>query len=102
MKAAVNEVKCTNGYQMPIDINDYKKDFATLMTKLEATEKNDNEIETIEQPKEAPKKAVDNELKANNRKQIGLKCVKGMVAAAAIGVTFFNAALLVGGKLLRK
>ena len=77
-------------------------DIRTYVCLFRLAEKSNNETETNKQPKEEPEKAVDNKLKTNNRKQIGLRCVKGMVAAAAIGVTFFNAALLVGGKLLRK
>lgn len=99
--AAVNEVKCTDEYQMNIDMNDYKKDFATLMAKLEAAEEADNEIETVENPKNEPEKIVDNTIKSHKIKQTDIYFGKGM-AAAAVGVTLINAALIVGSKLLRK
>lgn len=101
MMAAVNEVKCTDEYQMNIDMNDYKKDFATLMAKLEAAEESDNETETIDQPKNKPEKVVDSNVKSHKIKQTDRNYGKGIVAVA-VGVTLINAALLVGNKLIRK
>lgn len=101
MMAAINEVKCPDEYQMTIDMNDYKKDFATLMAKLEAAEEADLEPEVTEIVSEEIIKVEDTNPKTNNKKQINYKHGKGMVVAA-VGLTLINVALLVGGKLLRK
>lgn len=101
MMAAVNEVKCPDEYQMNIDMNDYKNNFAMLMAKLEAAEKADNETDTIDQSQKEPEKVIDNKDKFQKIKQTGCNYGKGMVAAA-VGVTLINVALLVGSKLLRK
>ena len=101
MMAAVNEVKCTDEYQMNIDMNGYKNDFATLMAKLEAAEESDNESETVDQPNNKPEKVVDSNAKSHRIKQKDRDYGKGIVAAV-VGVTLINAALLVGSRLIKK
>lgn len=101
MMAAVNEVKCPDEYHMSIDMDDYKRDFATLMAKLEAAEEAVTEPETIEQPINRTEKAGDNKVKSLKIKQTDHDHGKGMVAVA-VGVTLINVALIVGAKILRK
>lgn len=101
MTAAVNEVKCPDEYQMNIDMNDYKNDFATLMAKLEAVEEVDIEIEAIAQTKKEREKVIDRKVKPRNVKQTTRSYRKGLVAAV-VGVTLINVTLLFSDKLFRK
>lgn len=101
MTEAVTEVKCPDEYQMSIDMTEFKRDFALLMAKLEAVEETDQESEHIDQPDEEAVKVSDIKAEVNILKKPVHTYGKGMVAAA-IGVTLMNAALLLGGRLLRK
>lgn len=101
MMKAVNEVKCPEEYQMSIDMNDYKRDFAMLMAKLEATEEADNEPDITENITEAPEKTEDTNYMINKKVQTEHKYGKGVVAAA-VGITLMNVAVLIGSKLIRK
>lgn len=101
MTEAVTEVKCPDEYQMSIDMTEFKRDFALLMAKLEAVEETDQESEHIDQPDEEAVKVSDIKAEVNIPKKPVHTYGKGMVAAA-IGVTLMNAALLLGGRLLRK
>lgn len=101
MMAAVNEVKCPEEYQMSIDMNDYKRDFAILIAKLESSEETDNETERIEKVIQEPERAFEINTKTNKRKQVKHKYGKDMLAAA-VSVTLINVTFLVVGKLLIK
>ena len=101
MMAAVNEVKCPEEYQMSIDMNDYKRDFAILIAKLESSEETNNEPERIEKEIQGPERAFEINTKTNKQKQVKRKYGKGMVATA-VSVTLINVTFLVVGKLLRK
>ena len=101
MMEAVTEVKCPDEYQMSIDMTEFKRDFAVLMAKLEAAEEADQESKHIDQPDEEAVRASDIKAEVNIPKKPVHNYGKGMVAAA-IGVTLMNAALLLGGRLLRK
>ena len=101
MTEAVTDVKCPEEYQMSIDMTEFKRDFAVLMAKLESAEEADQECEDIEQPEEEAVNASGIKAEINIPKKLVHNYGKGMVAAA-IGVTLMNAALLLGGRLLRK
>ena len=102
MTEAVTEVKCPEEYQMSIDMTEFKRDFAVLMAKLETAEEADFESGHIDQPYEKAVNTSDVKVEVNSTKQTLHSYGKGMVAAAAIGVTLLNVALLVGGILSRK
>ncbi len=101
MMEAVTEVKCPEEYQMSINMNDYKRDFAMLMAKLEVAEEADNEPDITENIAEAPEKAEDTNFKANKKVRIEHKFGKGMVVAA-VSIMLMNAAVLIGSQLIRK
>ncbi len=101
MMETVTEVKCPEEYQMSIDMNDYKRDFAMLMAKLEAAEEADNEPDITENIAETPEKAEDMNFKANKKVQIGHKFRKGLVVAT-VGIMLMNAAVLIDSQLIRK
>lgn len=106
MMAAVSEAKCKEAYQMSIDMDTYKKDFATVMALLETAEdapcaaeetseshfNNENSNDTD---------ACSNENHAEHQKQLRIAFGKGAVAAA-VGITLVNAAFIGICKLVRK
>ncbi len=98
MMAAVNEVKCPDAYQMEINMEEFKTDFAYLMAKLEAAEEAENKPEITLNSAE---KVNTPEINTKRSNKTTHKYEKGMVAAA-VGVTLINVALLVGGRLFRK
>lgn len=102
MMEAVTEVKCPEEYKMSIDMDDFKKNFAELMVKLEEAEEKDNETEITDKVAEKPECVEDTTTNANTRKQINNKYEKSMVVAAAVGITLINVAILIGSKLSRK
>lgn len=101
MMEAVTEVRCPKEYQMSINMNDFKRDFAMLMAKLEAAEEAVEEPDITENIAEAPKKAEDTNFKTDKKVRIEHKFGKGLVAAA-VGIILMNAAVLIGSQLIRK
>ena len=100
MTAAVNEMKCSEAYQMSINMDEYKNDFANLMASLESAVETEDESEITTDFAENDKIIIAG-AKSDDRKKISHKYGKVMVAAA-IGVTLINATLLVGRQLLKK
>ena len=98
MMAAVNEVKCPDAYQMTINMEEFKADFANLMAKLEIAEETENKPKITLNPAEkvnTPEICTERSIKTTH------KYGKSMVAVA-VGITLINVALFVGGRLLRK
>lgn len=98
MMAAVSEVRCPDAYQMSIDMEGFKSDFATLMAKLEAAEEAENEPDI---PEKTSKTDREPDITAERSVKTTQQYSKGMVAAA-VAVTLLNAAFFVGSRLLRK
>lgn len=98
MMEAVTEVKCPEEYKMSIDMTEYKRDFAILMTKLETAEEADNEPETIQEEIKESDKAIDANL-ANKNKIVHKY---GSLVATAVGVTLVNVAFIGLSRLIRK
>ena len=90
MIEAVNEAKCSKPYQMSINMDEFKSEFANLMAALETTEETTNE-EIKEEPKEIKEPvekedAAISEIKPNKFKQI-VRTFRNDVVAVVAGVT---------------
>lgn len=95
MMEAVTEVKCKEAYQMSINMQEFKADFAKLMAILETTD--DPEPIEIDDDMISEHKVMDKEITNNTkgtfkRKHMSYKLGGGM-AAAFIGFALVNAAL---------
>ena len=103
MMEAVTEVKCTDAYKMSINMDDYKENFANLMAILEAAD----EVDMAEEASDIINKTntADIVIVRNNAvdedKHITYSFEKS-IAAAAIGFTLINTAILSISKLIRK
>lgn len=98
MSEAVTEAKCPDEYLMTIDMNEFKRDFAVLMAKLEASEETENEPDTVKEMHERAEKTADNE--PVKKKQNDHKYGKGV--AAAVGITLVNVAIVGFSRLLKR
>ena len=77
MMAAINEVKCPQEYRMSINMDEFKRDFAVLLAKLEAAENAENEPEVKIEEETTPKVKNDRIIKVNKKKPIiGIKIMK--------------------------
>ncbi len=102
---AVNEARCPDEYEMPIDMDDYKRDFALLMTKLESaddvksgTDASDN---TYNKAVEKPEDSDDNEKEVNDKMKSKHKYGKA-IAIILAGAVLVNVVLIAGNRILRK
>ncbi|WP_028505296.1 nuclease-related domain-containing protein [Ruminococcus sp. FC2018] len=66
MMAAVNEMKCADPYQMPVDMNEYKAIYANLVATLEAAEEPDS-VETTIQVETPPPIVANNNPKSKGK-----------------------------------
>lgn len=95
MMAAVNEMKCADSYQMPIDMNGYKANYANLVATLEAAE--EPEIKATNAVETAPPAQSDKQQKSVGK--IILNILGKGASAASIGFTLFSIASFGIGKL---
>ena len=95
MMATVNEMKCADPYQMPVDMNEYKATYANLVATLETAEEPETEVtNTDETASPAP---VDKQSKGVGK--IILNIVGKGVSAASIAFTLFSLANFSIGKI---
>ncbi len=95
MMAAVNDMKCPDAYQMPVDMEEYKSNYAELVAALETAEESETEVtNTDETASPAP---VDKQSKGVGK--IILNIVGKGVSAASIGFTLFSIASFGIGKI---
>jgi len=97
MKEAVEAVRCPDAYQMSIDMEEFKENFARLMTILESAEEMMDETEDSVPDSEADVKA---EVIKNSRCTTPKQGNK--IVAAVVGISLINVALYTVGKLLGK
>ena len=88
MMAAVNEMKCTDSYQMPVDMQEYKSNYAQLAATLESAE--EPEIKATNAVEAAPPAQADKQQKSVGK--IILDILGKGVSAASIGFTLFSIA----------
>lgn len=97
MMAAINEVKCPQEYRISINMDEFKMDFAVLLAKLETAENAENEPEAIIEEEITPNVKNDRTIKVNKKKPIIYRHGRKVIAAA-LGITFMNAARI-GAKI---
>ena len=97
MMEAVTEAKCHDEYLMTIDMNDFKRDFAELMAKLEASEYTESESDTVKENTKTEKKADNEPVKKNQNDH-----KRGKSVAAAVGITLVNVAIIGFSRLLKR
>lgn len=101
MVAAVSEAKCQEAYRMSVDMDTYKKDFATIMALLESAEDAQcADLDTVEDKPEPSVSLCTEDGMFEHRMQLRIAFGKG--AAAAIGITLAGAVLFGIGKMFRK
>lgn len=88
MTEAVSEVRCRDEYRMTVDMNEFKRNYAILMAKLEAAERSDSKPVSPKENKMITEK--DHE-----------KNKKWMIGIAAVGVTLLSAAGIVCRRFLK-
>ena len=98
MTKAVIEAKCSESYQMAINMDNFKRCFSELMACLEAPEKSENESEnrkkSLAEDVQHSKMDASSDTIPNNHEN-------GLVVAA-VCVTLINMAIFIGNKLLKK
>ena len=100
MMAAVTEVKCEEAYQMSIDMNEYKYDFANLMVTLESSDDMqyiDDEYADIIPDTDIFSSDAETEKDKHSTYSVG-----NGVVAAAVCFAILNVAVLGINKLIRK
>lgn len=95
MMAAVNEMKCANPYQMPVDMNEYKATYANLVATLEVAE--EPEIKATNAVETAPPAQADKQQKSVGK--IFLNILGKGASVASIGFTLFSIASFGIGKI---
>ena len=102
MVAAINEVRCSEPYQMKVDMTGFKDSLANLMVKLEEAES------AVEEDMPVPKSAETNNTVQDTQKNVRRKrivrsiCKRTMQAAAFAGIMLVNAAFLNDGKFFKR
>ena len=95
MMAAVNDMKCPDAYQMPVDMEEYKSNYAELVAALETAEESETEVtNTVETASPAP---IDKQSKGVGK--IILNILGKGVSAASIAFTLFSIANFSIGKI---
>ncbi len=92
MMAAINEEKCSEEYRMSINMDEFKRDFAILLANLDPNKNNDQEKE--EKPDIIKKDIIKANTIKDNTKRKPIKTNHKRKAAAIIGLTFVNAAVI--------
>lgn len=96
MVEAVNRSKCAEAYRMTINMDEYKMNFANLMTKLEDAADFENKVELND---ETPDNIIAPELKNNKDIDVIQKYKNGI--AAAVCFTLVNVAFIGISRLLK-
>ena len=102
MVAAINEVRCSEPYQMKVDMTGFKDSLANLMVKLEEAES------AVEEDMPVPKSAETNKTVQDARKNVRRKRIvrsigkRTMQVAAFAGIMLVNAAFLPDGKFFKR
>jgi len=99
MMAAVNEMKCSDAYQMPVDMEEYKSDFANLLATLESADEADEEEFSAEPIIE---QTVPTTPEPMSKRKIVCNVLKKGLAVASVGAAVLNIALLSSGKFFKK
>lgn len=106
MLEAVDEVRCKEQYQMPADMNEYKVEFAGLMTKLEMSDESAVEIaESLDLQSDhseeisACDELSENKIAAKKKDKADLIKLSRRISAAAACLCIFGAALGIIGDI---